>query len=94
MSDEQIFFFDYRVVRHIQIHEAWHAEPVMDRLWIHAVYYDAAGSICTFIEEAHAPFGNTPQELRGDLEKMAKAFERPVIEMADLLALGHGHASP
>jgi hypothetical protein len=69
---EDIKGWNFRVVQH-----ARHFD-------IREVYYDSNEEPVGWSEEAHAPVGNTPDDLKLELELMLKAFDYPVIKVEDL----------
>ena len=46
---------------------------------IHEVYYSKDGSIDAWSENPISPHGDTPEELKIDLELMMAAFNHPVL---------------
>ena len=68
--------WNYRVVRRVY--------PGADEeFYVHEVYYTASRVAHARSELPSAPCGDTPEELRADLERMLKAFEKPVLEFDD-----------
>lgn len=47
---------------------------------IYEVFYNRAGEICGITEDPAFPFGETIDELRGDLEYMLNDLSLPVLE--------------
>ena len=47
---------------------------------IHEVYYTQDGSIRCWSESPMNPYGEDLGELRDDLERMSRAFDRPILE--------------
>ncbi len=75
--------WDYRFVRRVVDEE--------ETVHIHEVYYDEAGRITMWSQESVAPQGEDPDGLVADLELMAEAAEKPVLDHAELPgALGFG----
>ena len=50
---------------------------------IQEVYYDSLGRPEYRTEKCSAPFGETPVELRKDLEMMMAAFDKPALSASD-----------
>jgi hypothetical protein len=68
--------WNYRVVMHAErAGHHWYA--------VHEVYYAVDGTLAAYRDQ-HTPVGNDPDDLRGELELMLGAFDRPVIEEDDL----------
>lgn len=44
------------------------------------VYYDGDGKPFGWSQKPHTPIGNTPDDLKGEMELMMQAFGRPVLE--------------
>lgn len=55
---------------------------------IHECYYDSQGKVCSFSEKPSAACGETLEELCADLDRMANAFNSPVLEYANLPETG------
>lgn len=48
---------------------------------IHEVYYSPDGAPGSWTENPIAPLGETPLELRSELEHMLRALDKPVLEV-------------
>jgi len=76
--------WNYRVIRHKQ----WEDNIVggtLDRhdpyfFNIHEVYYDNQGYPKSWSMDPHPPGGCTLKELQDEVQKMASAWEKPVLE--------------
>lgn len=68
--------WNYRVLRQVEDHHG--QEHVF--FGIHEVYYDESGRPTTCTMEQIAPFGETLDELRADVEMIAKALDLPVLD--------------
>jgi hypothetical protein len=68
--------WNYRVIRRIEESHV-SKQPVY---CIATVFYDADGNITTFSADPAWPVGETPEELRHDIELMRQAFERPLVD--------------
>ena len=66
--------WNYRVMRHTD---------AFGRVFlgIHESYYNDEGEVTAWTDDLSAPAGETIEELRGDLEKMIRALEYPVIDV-------------
>lgn len=64
--------WNHRVVRRIVNGEEW--------LAIHEVFYDKKGRPHSVTEDGIEPGGNNMEELRSDLERMAKALDHPILD--------------
>lgn len=82
--------WDYRVIRKKLDNEVYFE--------IHEVYYDNQlpeftadrdRTICGLTEEASSPFGETPEELKKDLEMMIGAFDKPILDFCKNLVGEH-----
>lgn len=51
---------------------------------IHEVYYDDDGTIESWTEQPIAPFGESFLELQNDLNYMAKATQKPILEEKEI----------
>jgi hypothetical protein len=72
--------WNHRVVRH-------HTKNIMGDpdvgYAIHEVYYDDDGSIRGMTQDAVSPYGDTPEELKDDLERMLEAISKPILDFDD-----------
>lgn len=68
--------WNYRVVKHEDEHEVWYG--------LHEVYYDEEHNPDGFSEKPIDPRGTTVEELRGDIDLMLQAFNRPVLDYGEL----------
>ena len=50
---------------------------------IHEVYYEDDGAIKSWTDSPVEPFGETVEELQGDIRYFAEAFQKPVLEEQD-----------
>lgn len=66
--------WNYRV-----FHEVCHGENVYS---IIECYYDSQGK-ATMRSDAHSAHGETPEELKEDLQRMLRAFDKPTLTEAD-----------
>lgn len=70
--------WNYRIVQH---------EPVNKFVGIYfdiaEVYYDDAGNIKNYAKGV-SPQGDTPEELKSDLQMMLEAFDHPILTITDL----------
>lgn len=64
--------WNFRVVRESTGGLQWHS--------IREVYYDRRGEVDGWTEEPVAPLGESLDELRADLARMAEALNRPTLE--------------
>lgn len=67
--------WNYRVMRK-------HFGPDEDAYTIREVYYNNAGTIRGWTERESAPWGETPEELEADVQRMLEAFAQPVLDEA------------
>lgn len=76
--------WEYRVVRHTceDDNYTWFA--------IYEVYHNGSKLSWTVVNKA--PNGDTPDDLRSDLERMLKALDRPILERKGdtLIEVGNG----
>jgi hypothetical protein len=72
--------WNYRVIRRVDMGATTYA--------IHEVYYDAAGKPHLVSEEAMSAMGETPDELRADLDMMLAAFALPALDFETLADAG------
>lgn len=70
--------WNYRVVRQVEIDERGREEVCYG---IHEVYYDEDGVPTTCTVNPVAPFGESPDELAEDMDRMRKALEEPVLDI-------------
>lgn len=68
--------WNYRVIRHI---DAEGNESYM----VHEVYYTPEGRPQMYTVNGVAPYGESLDELRKDVERFAAAVEKPVLTSAD-----------
>lgn len=66
--------WNYRLMRHTDAFGREH-------LALHEAYYNDAGEVTAWTEEPSHPFGESLDEIRGDLDKMIRALDYPVIEV-------------
>lgn len=66
-------YWNYRVIRQ------YHMETDTEIFQIHEVYYDDKHQIEGWTELPIAAMGESLSELKGDMELMRKAFEKPVL---------------
>jgi tRNA C32,U32 (ribose-2'-O)-methylase TrmJ len=66
--------WNYRVMRHTDAVGRTHYA-------IHEAYYNDVGEVTAWTNEPSAPFGETIEELREELERMLRALDYPVIEV-------------
>ena len=66
--------WNYRVMRHTDAVGRTHYA-------IHEAYYNDVGEVTAWTDEPSAPFGETIEELREELERMLRALDYPVIEV-------------
>ncbi len=64
--------WNYRIIRSFCNNEEQHA--------IHEVYYTENGEIDAISADPVKPYGETADDLRLDLERMLKAFDKRVLE--------------
>ena len=50
---------------------------------VYEVYYNKADAPNSCSVDPQAPHGETPEELRADLERYVKALDKPVLEYED-----------
>lgn len=67
--------WNYRLMRHT---DAFGREYFA----IHEAYYNDAGEVTAWTEEASFVAGETKDEVRGELERMLRAVDYPVIEVS------------
>lgn len=61
---------------------------------IRNVFYDEDGEIFGWSAEAVDPFGSNLEELKADFDRMAKAFNLPVLDEAKLAARLENNSPP
>lgn len=69
--------WNYRVIKQEQ--------PEGTAFAIYEVYYDEQDNIQFISNDPQNPFGETIEELRGDLEYMLQALDKPVLDMEEVL---------
>lgn len=67
--------WNYRLMRHT---DAFGREYFA----IHEAYYDDAGNVTAWTDDAASPMGETKDEVREELERMLRALEYPVVEVS------------
>ncbi len=65
--------WNYRVVKCVD-------DGGLESFQIHEAYYTVDDKVGAITENGVGPFGETPEELREDLEKMQEAFNKPVLD--------------
>jgi hypothetical protein len=65
-------FWNYRVLEHDKM------------FYIHEVYYNDNGDITAISEDPMHPHGETPEELKNDLEYFCQAFKRPILKEEEI----------
>lgn len=65
--------WNYRVMRHVE-------PDGSEWFGIHEVYYDLDGNPVSWTERTIEPFGETPDDLTADLDRMSAAIHRPVLD--------------
>jgi hypothetical protein len=50
-----------------------------DGLGIHEVYYSEDGRPISWTQDTVEPYGDSPEELRADLEHMLRALDKPIL---------------
>lgn len=65
--------WNHRIIRHVN-------RQGFEFYAIHEVYYNAEGGVSSFTEESIAPYGETPAELRAELERMLGACSKPALD--------------
>ena len=66
--------WNYRVIKHTsESGQVWMA--------VHECYYDKECNVTSWTEDPSCPSGESLEEMRWDLEKMAQALDYPVIEV-------------
>lgn len=73
--------WNHRVVK--RKGKPFHGIPQPDWYAIHEVYYDKKGRPKTLTAEPVAPGGETPDELRDDLNRMRDALKKPILQESD-----------
>ena len=53
---------------------------------IREVFYKDDGSIFGWTTDPIDPFGETPEQLKADIDRMSKAFDLPVLDESELAA--------
>jgi hypothetical protein len=48
--------------------------------YIHEVYYNDNGDITAISEDPMHPHGETPEDLKNDLQYFSQAFKRPILK--------------
>lgn len=74
--------WNYRVVKHVVPQSGWtHAEPQKDTYFrIHEAYdEDGSDKPHSITKEDVSPHGDTPEELKADLQMMLEACQKPVL---------------
>lgn len=71
--------WNYRVVRESTGRLQWHS--------IREVYYDGHGEVDGWAGEPVAPSGESMDELKADLTRMAEALNRPTLEETGIVGL-------
>lgn len=66
--------WNYRLMRHT---DAFGREYFA----IHEAYYNDVGEVTAWTDDAASPMGENVDEVRGDLERMLRALDYPVIEV-------------
>ena len=84
--DGEPYTWDYRVVEVDHERGAWFR--------IHTVFYRPDGSIKYFSTFAEPAFGDTPDELQGDLLAMLEALDKPILKLSYLKSLFPGGCPP
>jgi len=64
--------WNYRMVKRVQAGETSYT--------IHEAFYDAEGKVENITEDSVRAFGETPDELFEDLNRMKEAYGRPVLD--------------
>jgi hypothetical protein len=78
-EEHEMSHWNYRVVKRCSPDHP--DEPAYQ---IHEVYYNDQGEPDAFTVDAVAPLGETPEELKADLQAMLRALDAPVLEYAVL----------
>ena len=75
--------WNHRVFRHVKIDNITGEKTVIYA--IHETYYKSRDSdeVSGFTSEYVAPFGETLEELREELEMMLKACDKPILDFHD-----------
>jgi len=55
----------------------------VDYYEIHEVYYNEDGKPTSVTLEAVVPYGESPDELKDDFERMQEAFSKPILDYSD-----------
>lgn len=71
-------YWNYRVGKKA---EHWCSEPI-DRYSIIEVYYEDNGEVKGYTGFV-GPQGESLEDLKADMQKMAEAFDKPIFEMDD-----------
>lgn len=79
MTEPNTSVWNYRVVRCPQTVDG----VEMEAFSVFEVYYEPDGTQAGYIH-ASAPYGETIDELCGDIDMMRMAFDLPVMERSDL----------
>lgn len=69
--------WNYRVLRHTSMRSDGSAEVYFA---VHEVYYDEKNRAVSCTENPSFVYGETPEELRRDLDRMAGAFKLPTLD--------------
>ena len=70
--------WNHRIVKRSYTNPKWD-----DTYSIHEAHYDEDGPAHSITEEAIVPSGETPEELKEELEMMLKAFDEPILNYED-----------
>ena len=65
--------WNYRVIKHTTDDVIYYG--------IHEVYYDDKQEPSSYSEDSIAPYGQTLEEIKSDLEKMVTALSKPVLDV-------------
>lgn len=72
--------WNHRVVREVVTYNITETE---ENHSIYEVYYDDEGSPNGWCRRTHSPYGYSLEDLRGELERMLRALDKPVLEIVD-----------
>ncbi len=70
-------YWNHRVVKEVWRHPTLALEETT--LNIYEVYYNDAGAISTWCRRTHPPYGNDLEDLRGELNRMLGALDKPIL---------------
>lgn len=73
--------WNHRVVREVIEHPNLELSEVVYQ--ITEVYYNDEGAPSAWCQRSHSPYGNDLNDLRGELERMLRALDKPVLEVVD-----------